>query len=52
LRHSFSSILANAGVSEELRMTIVGHTTRAIHAKYTHHELKRLRDAIALLPRL
>lgn len=52
LRHSFSSILANAGVSEELRMTIVGHTTKAIHAKYTHHELERLRDAIALLPTL
>jgi integrase len=52
LRHSFSSILANAGVSEELRMTIVGHTTRDMHAKYTHHELERLRDAIALLPRL
>jgi Phage integrase family. len=52
LRHSCSTILANSGVSEELRMTIVGHTTRAMHAKYTHHELERLRDAIALLPTL
>jgi integrase len=52
LRHSFSSILANSGVSEELRMTIVGHSTRAMHAKYTHHELERLRDAISVLPTL
>jgi integrase len=52
LRHSFSSILANAGISEELRMTIVGHTTRDMHAKYTHHELARLRDAISVLPRV
>ena len=52
LRHSFSSILANAGVSEELRMTIVGHASRDMHQKYTHHELERLRDAISVLPRL
>jgi integrase len=52
LRHSFSSILANAGVSEERRMALTGHTTRDMHAKYTHHELERLRDAIALLPSL
>jgi integrase len=52
LRHSFSSILANAGVSEERRMALVGHTTRDMHAKYTHHQLEQMRDAIALLPRL
>jgi integrase len=50
LRHSFSSILANAGISEELRMALTGHTTRAIHRGYTHHELERLRDAVAVLP--
>jgi integrase len=52
LRHSCSSILASNGVSEELRMIIVGHSTRAMHAKYTHHELERLRDAISVLPTL
>jgi integrase len=52
LRHSFSSILANAGVSEERRMALTGHTTRDMHQRYTHHELERLRDAIALLPKL
>jgi integrase len=52
LRHSFSSILANAGVSEERRMALTGHTTRDVHQRYTHHELERLRDAISLLPSL
>jgi Site-specific recombinase XerD len=52
LRHSFSSILANAGVSEERRMALTGHTTRDVHRTYTHHQLEQLRDAIALLPRL
>jgi len=50
LRHSFSSILANSGVSEERRMALVGHASRDMHQKYTHHELESLRDAIALLP--
>ena len=52
LRHSFSSILANAGIAEEVRMTLTGHTTRAIYRGYTHHELERLRDAVAVLPRI
>jgi integrase len=52
LRHSFSSILANAGVSEERRMALVGHSTRDMHAKYTHHQLAQLRDAVSLLPRV
>ena len=52
LRHSFSSILANAGIAEEVRMTLTGHTTRAIHRGYTHHELQRLRDAVSVLPRI
>jgi integrase len=52
LRHSFSSLLANAGVSEERRMALVGHRERDTHQRYTHHELERLRDAISLLPTL
>ena len=52
LRHSFSSILANAGIREELRMALTGHTTREIHQRYTHHDLERLRDAVAVLPRI
>jgi integrase len=52
LRHSFASILANAGIPEELRMTLIGHAGKAMHQRYSHHELERLRDAISVLPRL
>jgi integrase len=52
LRHSFSSILANAGVSEELRMALTGHRSRDVHQRYTHHELKRMRAAVEKLPAL
>lgn len=50
LRHSFSSVLANAGVSEELRMKLTGHTTRSSHATYTHHEVEGLKAAVATIP--
>ena len=50
LRHSFTSHLANAGVSEELRMRLTGHKTRDVHQKYTHNELAVLKRAIEQLP--
>ena len=50
LRHSFNSAMANAGVSEELRMKLSGHTTRETHAGYTHHQLGPLRAAISSIP--
>ena len=52
LRHSFTSALANEGVTEELRMKLTGHTTKAVHRGYTHHELETLRGAINKLPQL
>jgi integrase len=52
LRHSFTSALANAGVSPELRMKLTGHLSKGVHAKYTHHELEPLRHAVNSLPRL
>ena len=52
LRHSFTSALANVGVAQELRMALTGHRSRDMHQHYTHLELERLRDAIALLPRI
>jgi integrase len=52
LRHSFASYLANAGVNSDLRMKLIGHSTLAVHARYSHLELKPLRAAIAKLPRL
>ena len=50
LRHSFVSALANAGVSAEVRQKLSGHADDRTHAKYTHHEISKLQDAISLLP--
>jgi integrase len=52
LRHSFTSALANKGVTRELRMKLTGHKTEAEHQKYTHHELDTLRDAVNKIPAL
>jgi integrase len=50
LRHTFTSWLRNAGVSEEDRMALTGHSTRESHAIYSHHDEAALRDAVAKLP--
>ncbi len=52
LRHSFTSALANQGVSAEVRMKLTGHKTESIHRGYTHHELEKLRAAVEKLPSL
>jgi integrase len=50
LRHAYASMMANAGVSEEIRMKLAGHASKDVHAGYTHHELQTLRSAVAQLP--
>jgi len=52
LRHSFSSILANAGIPEETRMALTGHVTREQQQRYTHRDLEVFRAAIAMLPQV
>jgi integrase len=52
LRHSFTSALANQGVSSELRMKLTGHKTESVHRGYTHHELEKLREAVEKIPSL
>jgi site-specific recombinase XerD len=52
LRHSFTSALANAGVSADLRMKLTGHRNLDEHLGYTHMELTALRGAVNLLPHL
>jgi integrase len=52
LRHSFISQLANAGVPQEIRQRLAGHSSAAVHGIYTHHEIETLRGAIAKLPSL
>ncbi|MBA3353875.1 MAG: site-specific integrase, partial [Blastocatellia bacterium] len=50
LRHSFNSAMANAGVSQEIRMKLTGHSSVEMNRGYTHHELEPLRAAIAIIP--
>ena len=52
LRHSFNSVLANAGVSQEIRMKLTGHMSAEMNRGYTHHELAPLRAAIEALPNI
>jgi integrase len=52
LRHTFTTWLRSAGVSEEDRMALTGHSTRDSHAIYSHTEEQVLRDAVAQLPSL
>jgi integrase len=52
LRHSFSSALANAGISADVRMKLTGHKSVDVHQRYTHMQLEPLKQAIEALPRL
>lgn len=52
LRHSFNSALAKAGVSQELRMKLTGHSSVDMNTLYSHHELETIRNAVKTLPRL
>jgi len=52
LRHSFNTRLLEAGVMQEVRMALMGHSTGGkVHSTYTHVELHMKRDAIAKLDR-
>ena len=50
LRHSFNSAMANAGVSQEIRMKLTGHMSVEMNTGYTHHEIEPLRAAINIIP--
>jgi len=50
LRHTAASLMANAGVPEELRMRITGHESKDVHCHYTHLELEALRKAVSAMP--
>ena len=49
-RHAFISRLANADVPADVRKSITGHSSDAVHRRYTHLELETQRRAIDLLP--
>jgi integrase len=50
LRHSFNSALANAGVAEEVRMKLTGHSSKAMNTHYTHLQVDTLKNAVTALP--
>jgi integrase len=52
LRHTTASWLRAAGVSEENRMAILGHTTRESHSIYSQISEDNLRDAVEKLSTL
>lgn len=47
-RHTTNSLLANAGVSDDVRKKILGHTTTKMNLRYTHLEVKTLAEALKL----
>lgn len=50
LRHTFNTRLMEAGVLQEVRMALMGHSPgNAVHATYTHIELPVKREAIRKL---
>ena len=42
--------MANAGVSQEVRMKLTGHLSADMNKGYTHPELEPLRAAVAVIP--
>jgi integrase len=49
LRHTFNTRLMEAGVSQDIRKALMGHSDGDINATYTHVELPMKRQAIQLL---
>ncbi len=52
LRYSFNSALANAGVTQEIRTKLTGHSSFAMNDRYTKLNMKTLEDAIDKIPSL
>lgn len=45
-RHTTNSLLANAGISDDIRRKITGHTTTKMNQVYTHLDAKTLQEAL------
>ena len=50
LRHTATSLLKNAGVSDVVAREIIGHESEAVSRAYTHIEAATLREAVNKLP--
>jgi integrase len=52
LRHSFATIVANAGIPLDVRMALTGSSDAKVASRYVHVSDEKLLDAIAALPSL
>ncbi len=50
LRHTTTSLLKSAGVSEAVAMAIVGHASKAVSNTYTHVDFDTLKKAMEKMP--
>jgi integrase len=50
LRHTATSLLKNAGVSDVVARDIIGHESAAVSANYTHIDAETKRKALDLMP--
>jgi integrase len=50
LRHTSTSLLKNAGVSDVVARDIIGHESEAISRSYTHIETETKRKAVDSMP--
>jgi integrase len=51
LRHTSTTMLKSAGVSDAIAMAIVGHRTKAVSAGYTHIDMDTMRRALEMVSR-
>jgi hypothetical protein len=42
--------MANAGVSDEIRMKLTGHASKKMNERYTHLQLATLKNAVTAMP--
>lgn len=50
-RHTLTTQLQQNGVAKEARMSLVGHSSSAVHNKYRHAQGGIMRKAISTLPK-
>ena len=50
LRHTATSLLKNANVSDAVARDIIGHESASVSASYTHIDLSTKREALGRLP--
>jgi integrase len=50
LRHTATSLLANAGIAADTRKALTGHADDRVHEGYTHYQLETLRAAVESIP--